>query len=199
MGVYLYPSGTETELKNAYIGRVYEYEYDFRGKTISQIVSDWWATAQWTPQITSNWYASTSSSRARSIFTLPSLSTAKKITFYTNIIFTSSTGAADCIRLSTTSLTNMTWYYMDNAWGVQAQIGWSIISQTGISWAWAYKMTVELDFQNSTYKYTLTWHSDITGTLTSEQISNIKSCTVAEVMSDGNTWAVTDFHIIVEY
>ena len=40
MGVYLYPSGTETELQNAYIGGVIEKSIDVRGKTLAQIEAE---------------------------------------------------------------------------------------------------------------------------------------------------------------
>ena len=187
-------------LKNAYIGEVYEYSYDFRGKTISQIISDGWTTAQWTPTIWTYWYSSANSNRARSNFTLPSLATANKITFYTNIIFTSSTGACDQIRIGNSGRTNLTWYYLDNVWNCFPQLLWNNITTiTTASWAWTHKMTVELDLQNATYKYSITWYNDTTGSLTSSQISTIRGFTLAEAMSDGNTWYIKDFKLIIEY
>jgi hypothetical protein len=39
MNVYIWTSGV---LKNAYIGKVFEYSYDFRNKTINQIKADGW-------------------------------------------------------------------------------------------------------------------------------------------------------------
>jgi len=48
---------TMAELKNAYIGEVYEYSYDFRGKSISTIKNDWWNFILWesSASSTSDW------------------------------------------------------------------------------------------------------------------------------------------------
>jgi hypothetical protein len=40
MNIYLHPSGVKKELKNDYIGEVYEYSYDFIGKTTTQLAND---------------------------------------------------------------------------------------------------------------------------------------------------------------
>jgi predicted membrane-bound spermidine synthase len=42
MNIYLHPSGVKKELKNDYIGKVYEYSYDFRNKTTTQVQNDGW-------------------------------------------------------------------------------------------------------------------------------------------------------------
>ena len=194
------------KIKKIYVGTqqvrpkdVFEYSYDFRNKTISQIISDWWTTAQWTPTITSNWYSSSNSSRSRSNFTLPSLSNAKKITLKTTIVFNNSTSAWKAVRLFTSSRTNATGYLVSAYWDMQVQIGWdsTILSPT---WsAWTYNTTAILDLQNATYTFSVTWFSDNTWTITSTQISNIRACTVAEVFSEDNKWALSSISLTVEY
>ena len=39
MNVYIWTSGV---LKNDYIGEVFEYSYDFRGKSVAKMQSDGW-------------------------------------------------------------------------------------------------------------------------------------------------------------
>ena len=48
----------EHSLKNAYIGGVYEYSYDFRNKSTSQITADGWIVVSWTPSTSSDWLKS---------------------------------------------------------------------------------------------------------------------------------------------
>ena len=45
MNVYIWTSGV---LKNAYIGEVYEYSYDFRNKSSTILTNDWWSVWSWT-------------------------------------------------------------------------------------------------------------------------------------------------------
>lgn len=176
----------------------YEYSYDFRGKTLSQIISDWWTTAQWSPTITSNGYASTTSGRARSNLTLPSLATAKKITLNANVVFTNSYTYSKTVRLFTSSRTNATWWLITPWMDTQIQIWWDVIWIWAISSTWTFNTTAVFDLQNATYKFSSTWYSDRTGTLTSTQISNIRACTVAEAFAEDTNWAVSSMSLIVE-
>lgn len=74
----------EHELKNAYIGEVYEYSYDFRNKSVAICQADWWvfSTTSWRT-FNSNWI--TWNSTFWTIMITPSglstaLSNAKKVT-----------------------------------------------------------------------------------------------------------------------
>ena len=59
MGVYLYPSGTETELKNAYIGDYQEIYYiDLKNQTKAAIEAEWFSVYEYgSVQYTSSWFA----------------------------------------------------------------------------------------------------------------------------------------------
>lgn len=173
------------------------YSYTFTGKTISQIQTDWWTTAQWTPTITSNWYSSSNSSRARSNFALSSLSNAKKITLKTTIVFTSTASWTAC-RLFTSSRTNATWYLISTNWDRQIQIWWDVTTLSAIWTTGTFETISEFDLENATYKFSLTWFSDITWTLTSTQISNIRNCTVSEAFSEDNNGALSSISLTIE-
>lgn len=191
--ILIYPDGV-TE-KQVYPKKLYEYSYNFVWKTISQIVSDWWATAQWTPTITSSWYTSTSISRVRSNFTLPSLSTAKKIILATTLVVNTN-WYTKAVRLFGDGRTYATWYlvwYTDSS----IQIWWDSYSVSAVS-AWTYETKAVIDLENWTATFSLTWRSNSIYTLTATQINNIKSCTVAEVFSDDNRWAVSSVSLEIE-
>lgn len=51
MWVYI---GT-SELNSAYIGEVYEYSYDFRNKSSTQVTNDGWELTRWTLALNANW------------------------------------------------------------------------------------------------------------------------------------------------
>ena len=201
MGVYLYPSGTETELKNAYIGKVIEKSVDLRGKTLADLQALWWTWvySNWTYTWDSNW------------LTLPSSSSSSAgdkhiiVYYYADGITSNSK-----IKLHATGYCARTYSnhsYMYNSamfiwlynsydgdrgtwfWGgynaSSASATWLIpwislnasIIWTQMSWnvGGDVDMTVEIDFPNKTAKYTTTSpiSQTTTSTLTDSQIETI--------------------------
>lgn len=51
MAMYVYPSGVETPIKNMYIWEyiepIFNYSYDFRNKTTTQLTNDGWTNTSW--------------------------------------------------------------------------------------------------------------------------------------------------------
>ena len=164
MGVYLYPSGTETELKNAYIGGVYEYSYDFVGKTISQIANDWW---QWT-----SWWTNTSDGIYRNSWGNPmyislawmhtALATATKVTMKIWVYVTKWTWTRDvaCRVWDSWKANAYFWVYFgwqntDNNFAGTS--GWTTYSYT-----WATVFTLIYDLVNKTLSISSTDGNSIT-------------------------------------
>lgn len=145
---------TLNELQNAYIGEVYNYEYDFRGKTSSQVTSDWWTLWSWL-SFDSNWaYSSTWSSTTKAIWY--ALSNAKRITMTAWIYNANSWNLSYMLWNNKNTSTNQTGYYMSWYDGGNSQIlvNGTIIeqyAQSEPSWQSEYNYT--LDFENLTYKF----------------------------------------------
>ena len=173
----------------------YEYSYDFRNKSTSQITADGWTTWSGTPSISSIGYTSANSSTARSSKTLPSLANAKKITLISTIV--TSGDPASWLRLFWDGRTYATWPLLwSSSW--QLQYAWDI---TNISWlsAWTYGTKTVVDLENSTITFSITWKSDTLVNLTSTQVNNIKNqITNLEVFAWASWTGVTSMSILIE-
>ena len=77
MGVYIYQSWVEKELKNAYIGEYHEYEYtyDFTTWSTSDLQSKWW-TVPTGSVVNSSGYYNSSRNWNHMTISLPQLQTA---------------------------------------------------------------------------------------------------------------------------
>ena len=190
------------KIQRIYVGTnqvypVWRYSYDFRNKTVSQIISDGWVTWAWTPAINSIWYASANSNIARSSKTLTnSLADAKKITL--DLILVWGSAGATAVRLFGNWRTYATWIYIDTS-TTQLQVAWDVTSKTVLS-SWTYTVKIVIDITNSTATFSITWQSDTVINLTNTQINNIKNqITNIEAQAASSNSGVTSVSLTVEY
>lgn len=201
MWVYLYPSGTETELKNAYIGGVYEYTYDFRNKSTSQITADGWSYSAWsTPSFSSYGIRGDTSRVTRDL----SLTNAQKITVrgYTTIA-SSNSFAIYIAKTVTSSLRDgISWAYLsteDNKsrmaiYGTSHDYSWFS--------SWNYDFERIIDFSTKTWTLAISWKTTQTWTLTDTEVANIRNNTtklfVYTYSTNSSTWLAT-VKLTIEY
>lgn len=174
MNVYIWTSGV---LKNDYIGEVYEYSYDFRNKTLSQVQNDWWTFQEWsgTVAFNSNWvYLRSTSYNLRMRNVKGPWTNANKITMtMTATVWTWS--ATFKLSTSNNADTNTTSINIDSNRNKQELIiYWNWYSFSWLS-SWTYTQKVVLDLVNKTYTLSCTWKSDNTWSITDEQIAWIKA------------------------
>ncbi len=209
MNVYI---GTSGELKNAYIGEVYEYSYDFRNKTLSQIQSDGW-TYWWsaTPTINSWWITIPSDSNESwsKLYCSPSwltsaLSTANKITmnmyFYQWTTSSNSSDGVFYLAWPSSYTTNGTWmgWWIINNYEIFSRILWADLYR----WiytvsSWEYVQTIVIDFINKNMRMVLGSIMDVTRTITDSQIATIKTLKYLRVWAKNNK-VVRKINILVE-
>lgn len=177
MGVYLYPSGTETELKNAYIGEVIEYEWDFTDwtNTIASLQSQWWNFNGKTVSVSSSWFYHDD---GRILFSPFSLSDVKKV-------------VCEWIFQFNTSQSNWNIWYGSLSWASYQASGNTIPSYYSNKWysvslLWTtyiedvsfgtgtYHSTVTIDLENWILSNYLEWYWTKSTTITSSQISTLK-------------------------
>jgi hypothetical protein len=165
----------EHPLKNAYIGGYYEYSYDFRNKTTSQVQTDWWTIGSWV-SFDSNWaYSSTWSSTTKAI---PfSIENAKKI-ILTAWLYNANNMNCSCGMQNTASSgTNGCSIYLEGYSSSYSQYSLNGVTTnfTISEPSWQSYWTYTLDFENLTYSivywtvYTKSW------TMTQAQANAIKS------------------------
>ena len=192
MWVYI---GT-SELKNAYIGEVYEYSYDFRGKSTSQITADGRSYSAWaTPSFWTYWVYGGSSVRL-SYDISSHISNAKKI----KLDFTTKTSSYSWawFRMAKTVTSSvregLTWPWYNNTSEIYMNI---YDSSNSFSWitSWTYQFTSIIDLEAKTWGLSITWKSDVSWTLTDSQVSNILSNTTKIFVfissADSNQWIST--------
>ena len=183
MNVYLYQSWTEKELKNAYIGKVYEYSYDFRGKTTTNLTNDGWTYTN-TPSIDANWvyYSSWACYLTHS---LVSFNNAKKITIDAQFQVWLDTRWSVWLWTSISNWEN-NWFYADQTPSRQVQLNSATITdeRTSIQ-SWTRTIHIEYDLVNKTYLYT--WFIEQSWTLTDTQIANIKTNNTLRIIV-ANPW-----------
>ena len=196
------PKTIYPELKNAYIGEVYEYSYDFRGKTTSQIQADGFTNWTWTPQFSSNWIYNSSSTTLRIKKWWINLTNARKLTMKLNGYFWAGSYAFRVAKItSSNQVSNYSWMYFavsNNQRQLEAN-SWGYL----VSWlsAWSYTATAEFDFINKTSKLVTSWYSDITYTLTDAEISDIRANTdnIFLYLSNNNSSSyISDINITIE-
>lgn len=194
----------EHSLKNAYIGEVYEYSYDFRNKSTSQITADGWTVVSGSASFNSNWLYSTSNPfRLKKDWFLTHIANANKVTLTLNY----NLAAWNIYWAMAKTLTSSggTWISgttTDLAWTQQRSL---VVYQdaTRVSWmaAWKYTTKCILDFVNKTAIGTITWYADLTRTLTDTEISNIKWNTdllMIYITSGNSSNYISDISLIVE-
>ena len=198
MNVYVW---TNT-MKNAYIWDVYEYSYDFRGKTISQVQADWWNIFEWLSAATINsyWISLTNGQELRAkIDKSWILKNAKKITM--GMIATLNWYSASRFSYYKTATIStrewFTWPRYASSW-YQTTI-YSDSTTDSVSLSWTATMTTVLDLDNKTWITTSSkWYSR-SWTLTDEQVSNIRNNTNWIYINVSVNWWIWYIYTLVEY
>ena len=186
----------EKELKNAYIGEVYEYSYDFRNKTLAQIQADGFSVWEWTTKFSSNWIWCNTTNRIIVNKSFPSLANANKITITQTSIVSNWSCA---IALNWTWRSYTTRIYLDSSQNhQQLYIWWTYYMYSWLS-AWTYTQTGVFDLVNKTATLSCTWKSDHTETITDTEVSNIRNyLNNIEVYVSNNANYISTFSITVE-
>ena len=182
MNVYLYQNNTEKVLKNIYIGeyKAYEYSYDFRNKTTTQLTNDWWTIQSWSIWINSGWIYVSSAWNPIVLNTTPivSLSEAKKVTI--TEVGTWSNAWASYIWFATSTWRWWSgWIFAGTTLDTNSGVyGWScnstVKTASWISW-WTYTIKVTLDLESKTMWVSCTGKSDLTQALSDADVSVFRS------------------------
>lgn len=191
----------------------WEYSYDFKGKSTSQINADGWSLipGNFRLQVNSNWISWSSSYDCRIAKTIPSLANAKKITISWTFITSTSTATGTSFgigygngygngHVSGTyygTWTSKPWVY------VASRLNWADIRGTSvgnIAKSTTYKPTIIIDLGNKLATSVLSWFSNATLSLTDEQIADIKSnyTQLIPYVSVARS-TISDIGIIIEY
>lgn len=197
MNVYI---GTSGELKNAYIGEVYEYSYDFRGKSSTNLTNDGWSVGANTT-IDSNGITSSSySSTTHEIW--HSITNAKRLTLTCWLYDANAMNCSYWLRATKSSVwthrvsSYLEWY---NSWQSNIAIDGTnvqLFSFTEPSWQSEWVLT--LDFENLTYKWEYagvikSW------TMTQTQADNVRNNNTAiRLAAQYWTWRIQYVKILVE-
>ena len=207
MNVYIWTSGV---LKNDYIGEVFEYSYDFRGKSVAKMQSDGWNIFLNSNYaiFNSNWINTNSTNNAimAKIENLNSIiKNSKKITLsFTGAITNAFSGRLSLFNEATSSTRRwITWPYASNyGSSIQTSLYTTDITDSRTVNS-TMKVTTVLDFTAKTWKTTATDGYSRSGTLTDTQISNIKDNSkwfyiFASTSTSNTNWGLTSIYVLVE-
>lgn len=198
----------QNELKNAYIGEVYEYSYDFRGKTISWIQNDWWNIFVWSNLATVNsyWIGVTSWNTWELFAKIDKswiLNNAKKLTIKMDSTLV---GSSAC-RLSyhsvatSSSRQGVTWNrYAYNSYSTSI---YSTGYSDSYSLSWEAIMTTIVDLVGKTWTTTSSKWYTRSWTLTDTEVSNIRNNTTwfyinVSIASTSASWWIWSIYLLVE-
>jgi len=197
----------EKELKNAYIGEVYEYSYDFRDKSTTQLTNDWWSVLWWTLETGSSWITSPTGKDV-TLWHSVDLSTAKKITIDTSIVRNrddaySGRGMWFWVTLNSS---NWCWFRVYNSWWnyrwirTVTVIWWTEYewTNTGNIWTSSYNPKFIIDLENKTLTWEISWYSNSTYTLSDAQITSIRSMPYLTVYATQHNFYIQNVSITVE-
>ena len=194
------------ELKNAYIGEVYEYSYIFKWKTATEIWNEWdllvgsiGVNSEWVTGINSN-------TEMRIKINIPSLATAKKVIISGTIVWQNSSKTAGQIWIW-----KWTWW---GTWHTCYQVYWSYYNgmkvdlyynNTDTSWnsvgnatAQTYKPTLTIDLENKTIVWSVSWFSNSTLSLSDAQVADIRTYEYLVCYTSLNTSTISDVSITIE-
>ena len=201
MWVYIYQSWTEKELKNAYIGEVYEYSYTFKWKTAAEIWNEWDLLVG-SIRVNSEWL----SQECRIKKDISQIADAKRIIITSNNVCYNTRSATTIGIWTGTGWGNGGVYYNQTgsnfSW-IQALIVYNGSEYKGSAvWylsTWTYNPTVTIDLENKTIVWELSWYNNSTVSLTDAQVSAIKQYPYLFVYTSQNNAAISDVSITIEY
>lgn len=171
----------EKPLKNAYIGEVYQYSYDFRNKSNAQLQTDWWSFSDTTYiRYNSDWIYVNNNKTPHIYRNLwKSLNTATYIKYTMNWKFIGDKGiwAILSTRVNTDDTTQNWLVNNRNASDTYAGVWWFLQNTMTLKQnlsAWNYEQSLKYDFINKTIQLDVNG-TTYTGTLTDADIASIKT------------------------
>lgn len=204
----------EYELKNAYIGEVKEYSYDFRNKSVSYVQDAWWTISNTsTLDFWANWVKATNNNNCTWTKSID-YSKAKTIEIEATVyletwdkrwaiiswpcLTTSWDNNFALWRIWSSTYINR---IIDNIGNYQWS-GWEdYYSWTPSDWSQTLKIVFDLSAKTMTSYRILNWNSiSKVSNLSDTQVSNIRACPYWRVEFDAWTWwaYLSDLSIIIE-
>lgn len=194
------------KVKKIYVGsrqvrpKRFEYSYDFRNKTATQLANDGWNNTSWIT-LDGNWI--TASSWHQCLNTVSwlwdAVAKAKKITLEMQSYKTSSSGWISWIAIAKdNNVTAETWCYYDyNNFAVLAN-WWELYKPSYSTSSWTKNITCVYDLVNKTYSWNFEWGiGAFSWTLTDTQIAGIKTCWIVRIVVQTSSYIQT-IKVIVE-
>ena len=203
---------TMAELKNAYIGEYkgFEYSYDFRNKTTSQVTADGWVIRQWWCSFNSYWVRNNSSDwklkmTNKVVWLQQKMTSCKKLIIeFTR--YTTGEAAFAWGMVTESKMGNLLGVYQDNRlWEITISVDSSNILQLSWTISWTVKFRWEFDLINKTAALSWNWNSPTTVTLTDDIITKIRNEYDAAYIyfrwnpGTSNLWGLSDISIKIEY
>lgn len=205
MWVYLYPSGTKTGLKNAYVGAKpgvdFEFSYNFKSGSLSWFQAAWWKDiyTNWSYSFYNDWLWQTSSNNDRyitAIVELPNLADANTLTISMEWYFiaaswsnnkwcwfwnwTTEWAYSSLRRTGELSYNTTSASYYDKAWlhlYSSSEDSWKILVWQFAYPTWNIKLTVIINLNSWVCTFQTTWSQSTswTYTMSASEISQFKS------------------------
>lgn len=168
----------EHKLKNAYIGEVYEYSYDFRNKTTTQLANDGWTNVS-SATVNSNWitFSSWTAIFNQLSWLSSRMATANRLVLTYTMWYASSSNAVAGLTLMNNNNDNsgQTWWYLNQS-AYEVLINNSSLL-VGSHWtlSWDLTNTFNYDLVNKQCSITFQWLYNNTVSITDAQISWIRN------------------------
>jgi len=189
---------------------IYEYSYDFRNKSSSQLSADWWSVLWWTLETWSSWITSPVGKDV-SLWHSVDLSTAKKITIDTSIVWNRNDSYWDramsfWIRRNQSWASDYLQFYIASAvasyhWTViKMRFSWTTTEWTNIGsiWTSSYTPKLILDLESKTATWKISWYNNSTYTLSDAQITAIRNMSYFYVYATQHNFYIQNISITVE-
>ena len=159
---------------------LYQYSYDFRNKTTTQVTNDWWSTfgdvRSWS--VDSNWVHIVwySWNLIKTIWN-SYFQNARKITIESHTNIQTYAAFNSICGISGSSITNYSWCNIDTRQSFRKiNFNWASVNQTNASIPyWQYDTKVVFDLVNKTATFSLSWYADTTASLTDAAITAVKN------------------------
>jgi hypothetical protein len=181
---------------------LYEYEYTFKWKTVSQIQNEF-TLQSWSLNVNSDWFTWSSSQDCLLIKSIPSLSTAKKIiitwTMVVNSLMVSNNASFFWIWSSSGYVINRVEWSTYSWINVAVKTNGTVVNGNAV-WntvQWTYTQTLTIDLENKQVIGAVPWFSNSTLTLTDAQITAIRSFGYLETYVSLNLSAISNVSIKV--
>jgi len=164
----------------------YEYSYDFRNKSATQLANDWWTNTSslitWSDWISASGWTQTLNTIS---WLWTAIASANKITFNIQTYISSTNNTLAWLAIfHDTNWTAESWFYYDNTNFVVNANASIIFKQSHSKSTWIKNITCVFDLVNKTYYWNYVWgNGAFSGTLTDSQIAGIRTCWIARLVT----------------